>query len=92
MSETEHLAIAYDISDDKNRRKVYKTLRKYGAWKQYSVFELEVTKTERVKLEDELQKHLETGDKIRIYSLCKKCADNIKDLGEDTSGKSSNII
>ena len=65
------LAIAYDVSDDTNRRRVYRTLQRYGAWKQYSVFELEVSKTERVELEDELESHIEPadGDRIRIYRL-----------------------
>ena len=48
------LAIAYDVSDDANRRRVYRTLERYGAWRQYSVFEVEVSRTDRVEMEDEL--------------------------------------
>ncbi|WP_158058425.1 CRISPR-associated endonuclease Cas2 [Halorussus halophilus] len=88
------LAITYDVSDDANRRRVYRTLQRYGAWKQYSVFELEVSKTERVELEDELEDHIEPadGDRIRIYRLCESCLDDTTDLGADQPGEQSNVV
>lgn len=88
------LAIAYDISDDTNRRRVYRTLERYGAWKQYSVFELEITKTQRVELEDKLNSHIEPGDgdRIRIYKLCEACKESITDLGAEMPGEQSNVI
>lgn len=88
------LAITYDVSDDANRRRVYRTLERYGAWKQYSVFELEVTKTERVKLEEELESHIEPadGDRIRIYRLCDSCIDATTDIGTDPPDEQSNVI
>lgn len=94
MSDDVHLAIAYDISDDANRRQVYKTLRQYGAWQQYSVFELEVTKTQRVELEDKLDGLIEPsdGDRIRIYRLCDACLDATSDIGADPPDEQSNVI
>ena len=88
------LAIAYDVSDDTNRRRVYRTLQRYGAWKQYSVFELEVSKTERVELEDELESHIEPadGDRIRIYRLCSSSLDATTDIGTDPPDEQSNVI
>ena len=88
------LAIAYDISDDTNRRYVYRTLQRYGAWKQYSVFEVDVSKTERVELEDELESHIDAsdGDRIRVYRLCESCLDDISDIGEDPPDEQSNVI
>lgn len=88
------LAIAYDISDDANRRRVYRTLERYGAWKQYSVFEAEISKTDRVELEDELESHIapSDGDRIRIYRLCNACQDATTDLGADQPDESSNVI
>ena len=41
---TMRLAIAYDVSEDSNRRQVYRTLQRYGAWRQYSVY-LSLAKT-----------------------------------------------
>lgn len=88
------LAITYDVSDDTNRRRVYRTLQRYGAWKQYSVFEIEVSKTERVELEDELEGHIEPsdGDRIRIYRLCESCLDDITDIGAEQPDEQSNVI
>ena len=88
------LAITYDISDDTNRRRAYRTLQRYGAWKQYSVFEVEVSKTERIELEDELESHLDQsdGDRVRIYRLCNSCLDDISDLGAEPPDEQSNVI
>lgn len=88
------LAIAYDVSDDTNRRRVYRTLQRYGAWKQYSVFELEISKTERVELEDELETHIDPGDgdRIRVYRLCNSCLDATSDIGAEPPGDQSNIL
>lgn len=89
-----HLAIAYDVAKDVNRRRVYRTLQKYGAWRQYSVFEVEVTKTERVELETELESHIEPadGDRIRVYRLCESCQDDTTDLGSEPPEERSNVI
>ncbi len=88
------LAITYDVSDDANRRRVYRTLERYGAWRQYSVFEVDVSKTERIELEDELESHIEPaeGDRIRLYRLCQSCQQSTTDLGDDPPGEQSNVL
>ena len=88
------LAIAYDVSDDANRRRVYRTLQRYGAWKQYSVFELEISRTQRVELEDELESEIEPtdGDRIRIYRLCESCIDDVTDIGAEPPSDQSNVL
>jgi CRISPR-associated protein Cas2 len=88
------LVIAYDVSADSNRRRVFRTLQRYGAWKQYSVFEVEVTKTERVELEDDLRAEIDAGDgdRIRIYRLCESCQDDVTNLGADHPDEQSNVI
>jgi len=91
---TMRLVVAYDVSADSNRRQVYQTLQRYGAWKQFSVFELNVTKTERVELEDELESHIDPddGDRIRIYRLCNSCVDDVSNLGSDHPDEQSNVL
>jgi len=91
---TMRLAITYDVSKDSNRRRVYRTLQRYGAWKQYSVFELEISKTDRVELEDELESHIEPsdGDRIRIYRLCEACVDATTDIGHEPPSEQSNVL
>ncbi len=88
------LAVTYDVSDDGNRRQVYRTLERYGAWQQYSVFELDISKTERVELESELESLIEPtdGDRIRVYRLCGACCDAITDLGVSPPEQKSNVL
>lgn len=88
------LAVTYDISDDANRRRVYRTLESYGAWRQYSVFELEATKSERVELEDELEDHIDPsdGDRIRLYKLCSTCIGATTDIGTSPPDEQSNVL
>lgn len=86
------LAVAYDISEDRIRTRVYKILEKYGAWKQYSVFELEIDEVQRVEMEDEIKAQIDAGDRVRIYQLCDRCVKNIKDLGEKSPERKSNVV
>lgn len=86
------LAITYDISDDRKRTQVYKILQKYGAWKQYSVFELEINNVQRLNMENEIKAQIGAGDKVRIYQLCEQCVKNIKDLGESSPERASNVL
>jgi CRISPR-associated protein Cas2 len=86
------LAITYDISEDKIRTRVFRILEKYGAWKQYSVFELEVSEVQRVYLENEIRSVIEASDRVRIYQLCERCVKNIVDLGETSPDRMSNVI
>lgn len=86
--------VTYDITDDGRRRRVYRTLERYGAWRQYSVFEAELTDTQRVELESDLQDEIDAsvGDRIRIYRLCGSCEDHIGDIGDDPPEEQSNVI
>lgn len=86
------LVITYDISEDRIRTRVYKILEKYGAWKQYSVFELEIDEVQRIKLEDEIKAQIDSGDRVRFYQLCDRCIKNIKELGMKTPEKKSNVV
>lgn len=86
------LAVTYDISDNRTRTRVFKILESYGAWKQYSVFELEISDIQRLEMENEIKEHIEAGDKVRIYELCERCVGAITELGEKTPEKKSNVI
>lgn len=86
------LAVTYDISENRIRTSVFKILEKYGAWKQYSVFELEINDIQRLRLENEIKARIEPGDKVRIYQFCDRCVKNISDLGEKTPDKKSNVV
>lgn len=53
---SEHFYIvAYDISNSKRWRKVYKTMKGYGAWLQLSVFQCRLDKIKYLKMESQLK-------------------------------------
>jgi CRISPR-associated protein Cas2 len=64
------LVISYDISNDKRRLKVMKTLQDYGRRVQYSVFECRLESTQLDKLKRRLKPLVrEKQDSIRFYYL-----------------------
>jgi CRISPR-associated protein Cas2 len=75
------LAVAYDISENRTRTRIFKILERYGAWRQYSIFELEISDTQRLQMEDEIKIVIKAGDKVRVYELCERCVGAIMDLG-----------
>lgn len=88
------LVVTYDISDDSDRRRVFRILESYGAWRQFSVFEVEVSKTARVELEDKLESQIDpsNGDRIRLYRLCQRCQGDTTNLGMSPPDDLSNIV
>jgi len=44
------IVISYDIADDKRRGRIFKALKNFGQWMQYSVFECELEKMQFLKL------------------------------------------
>lgn len=70
--------VAYDIANDKRRKKLADLLEGYGVRVNYSVFELEITKTQKERLlyEIELQKLIDKKyDSLRFYHLCANCVE-----------------
>ena len=84
--------IIYDISDDKTRREVYKTMKNYGAWKQYSAFEVDLTKTQYTELKHKLNNLITSEEHIRIYPLTPTNIDNIEELGKTTNDNQNTVI
>lgn len=62
--------VSYDISDDKRRMKVFKTLHGYGDRVQYSVFFCEMNDRELIKLRAKLGEHInQAQDQVIIVDL-----------------------
>jgi len=78
------IVIAYDISDDKRRHRVFKALKKWGIPVQLSVFEC-ILKVKQLKsLKCQLRGLLKAKeDHVRYYVLCAQC----HRLTETTVGK-----
>jgi len=81
-----YLMISYDIKSDKRRQKIYKTLKDYGTWVQYSVFECHISEKEYLALRRCLKPLIqeEEADNIRFYQLCGDCQRQIERLGGKT--------
>lgn len=86
------LMITYDIRDDKIRSKLFKLLERYGAWKQFSVFEMEVSSVQRVQIEHKIRDLVTTNDRVRIYVLCSRCKEEIVNIGEASPERMSHIV
>ena len=62
--------VTYDICDPKRLRKVFRTCRNFGTHLQYSVFECDLSRQERVQLATELKSIInEREDQVLFISL-----------------------
>ena len=86
-------AISYDISDDRRRLKVAKTLKDFGERVQRSVFEanLEAGQVERLKKRLAPLINPEE-DSLRIYPLCAACVPRVEVLGWGVVTQDPDII
>ncbi len=76
--------VSYDISSDRLRAKIAKTLEGYGVRVQYSVFECDLTEKKFKDLYAELLRlatDLSDGS-IRFYYLCGRCSGKVKTIGQ----------
>lgn len=85
--------VAYDITDDQRRTKVAKILEDFGDRVQYSVFEMELERSEQL---DEMRSRLEQvldpqTDGVRIYLLCQGCRAKIVILGQGAVYKDEEV-
>ena len=70
--------ISYDITDDKRRSRIFKALKNFGQWMQYSVFECDLEKMQFLKLKDRLD-HL-----MAVYAAMVESIDT--NVGELVAG------
>lgn len=89
------VVISYDIRDDKRRTRVFKTLKNFGQWIQFSVFECELDRANFLRLKDRLDHLIEADkeDSIRFYFLCEGCKRQIERIGgEKPRGEGAVIV
>ena len=76
------VAVCYDVSSDRTRRKVVKALEDYGARVQKSVFECRINDRQFAELRQKLSGLIRReGDLVRYYNLCRRCQQNIEFRG-----------
>lgn len=85
--------IAYDISSDRRRTKVHKTLSGFGEWTQFSLFECYLNDKELLQLRQRLDKLLvPKEDSVRIYPLCATCESKVDTIGSEKPCEKKTII
>lgn len=71
--------IAYDISNNRRRTRLFKTLKRYGMAVQESVFECHLTADQFIKMRMDVEKVINPQiDQVRYYDLCRNCAARIQ--------------
>ncbi len=81
-----HTVIAYDISDNENRLKVFRILSELGFNSQKSVFECELQSDEILRLVSRLTSYIDPeSDSLLVYPLCRRCAGGVAVLGQGIS-------
>jgi CRISPR-associated protein Cas2 len=75
------IVVSYDISDDRRRTKVMKTLKNFGAHIQYSVFECRLQPKEFAELKHKLSRLISKQDTLRFYFISDDDVSRIQTLG-----------
>jgi CRISPR-associated protein Cas2 len=76
--------VCYDVRNPKRWAKVYKKLKGRGEHLQYSIFRVNMTKTQLEELRFELKKAMSEEDDLLIVRLCERCAQRVIDTrGEE---------
>ncbi len=88
------VVISYDVRDDKRRGRIFKALKNFGQWMQYSVFECELDKANFLRLKDRLDRLIdaEKDDSIRFYFLCEGCKHQIERVGGEKPREEGAVI
>ena len=88
------VVISYDIQDDKRRGRIFKTLKNFGQWMQYSVFECELENLQFLKLKDRLDHLIEADkdDSVRFYFLCESCKHQVERVGGEKPREEGAVI
>jgi CRISPR-associated protein Cas2 len=62
--------VCYDIADDKRLRRVFKTCKNYGDHLQFSIFECDLSPSEKVQMESALKDIIDhTKDQVLFVTL-----------------------
>jgi CRISPR-associated protein Cas2 len=68
------IILAYDISDNRRRTRLFKTLKRFGSPVQESVFEFHLDAGELMRLKRAVQVVIDPAeDQVRYYQLCPTC-------------------
>ena len=78
------VVVSYDISDDRRRTRVMKTLKNYGAHVQYSVFECDLKPQDLKRMQEQVKRLIDKRqDNVRFYRLCEGCLRRTQVVGRE---------
>ncbi len=63
------MVFTYDVSKNRNRRRVASTLEDHATRVQYSVFEAVMTENRALAVAQRAASYLEQGDSLRVYAI-----------------------
>ena len=87
------MVVSYDITDDRRRSKVMKTLEGYGSRVQYSVFECDLRPADLDELVARVRQLIRREeDDVRFYPLCDSCVRKVAMLGKAKAHRHVNFI
>lgn len=74
--------VAYDVTDDKRRNRLHKSLKGYGYPVQLSVFEYLLFESELEEMTKAIKRIVDMKeDSVRIYIFCASCEKKVNILG-----------
>lgn len=74
------VVVAYDVSDDRRRVRLHTALLAFGTPVQESVFECDLTETQKRAMRHKVARIVRRGtDRVRYYTLCQECAEKTVD-------------
>jgi len=72
MSRDDSLRVlCYDVSSDRRRRKIARVLEERASRVQLSVFEARLNANALSRLVARVEKHLQAGDSLRVYTIAR---------------------
>lgn len=83
--------VSYDITEDRRRLRVMKTLEGFGTRVQYSVFECQLTHPQLDKLRAGLKPLVAQGDSVRFYFISQDDVSRIEIIGSGAVSRDSDF-
>lgn len=75
--------VAFDVTSDRRRIRLGRTLTGWGRRTQYSVFECLVRPADEARFLEAIARHIEPAeDRLAIYWICGTCRERASQLGE----------
>jgi CRISPR-associated protein Cas2 len=84
--------IAYDISNNKKRKKISELLDAYGERINLSVYECMMNQKQKEKVVNQIKDIISKNDIVKIYFICSKCFAKSIHLGKKQPPKQTNVF